>query len=84
MEKTEFEFPDEIEAKNPRQGGKVVEPEDDKPEIEVVDDTPEADRNRKPMEEPPKDVTDEELSAPGQRSGRAREGRSPATGSVDH
>jgi hypothetical protein len=62
MEKTEFEFPDEIEAKNPREGGKVVEPEDDKPEIEVVDDTPEADRNRKPMEEPPKDVTDEELS----------------------
>ena len=62
MEKTEFEFPDEIEAKNPREGGKVVEPDDDKPEIEVVDDTPEADRNRKPMEEPPKDVTDEELS----------------------
>ncbi len=62
MEKTEFEFPDEIEAKNPREGGKVVEPEDDKPEIEVIDDTPEADRNRKPMEEPPKDVTDEELS----------------------
>lgn len=62
MEKTEFEFPDEIEAKNPREGGKVVEPEDDKPEIEVVDDTPEADRNRKPMEEPPKDVTDEELA----------------------
>jgi hypothetical protein len=59
MEKTEFEFPDELEAKNPREGGKVVEPE---PEIEVVDDTPEADRNRKPMEEPPKDVTDEELS----------------------
>lgn len=62
MEKTEFEFPDEIEAKNPREGGKVVQPEDDKPEIEVVDDTPEADRNRKPMEEPPKDVTDEELA----------------------
>lgn len=58
MEKTEFTFPDEVED-NPRKGGAVVEPE---PEIEVVDDTPEADRNRKPMEEPPKDVTDEELS----------------------
>jgi hypothetical protein len=61
IEKTEFEFPDEAEA-NPRKGGAVVEAEDDKPEIEVVDDTPEADRNRKPMDEPPKDVTDEELA----------------------
>ena len=33
---------------------------DDKLEIEVVDDTPEADRNRK-TSEPPADVTDEEL-----------------------
>ena len=61
MEQTEFTFPDEEVAVNPRKGGTVVEPEE-KPEIEVVDDTPEADRNRKPMEEPPKDVTDEELS----------------------
>jgi len=58
IEKTEFEFPDEAEA-NPRKGGAVVEPED---EIEIVDDTPEEDRNRKPMAEAPKDVTDEELS----------------------
>ena len=61
MEKTEFEFPDEIEE-NPRAGGKVVEPEEPKDEIEVVDDTPEQDRGRKPMEEPPKEVTDEELA----------------------
>jgi hypothetical protein len=61
MEQTEFTFPDEAAA-NPRKGGAVVKPESDDPEIEVVDDTPEADRNRKPMEEPPKDVTDEELS----------------------
>lgn len=60
IEQTEFEFPDE-QAENPRKGGAVVEPED-KPEIEVVDDTPEADRNRKPMEEPPKEVTEEELA----------------------
>ena len=61
IEKTEFEFPDEVET-NPRKGGKVVEPESDEPEIEVVDDTPEEDRNRKPMTEPPKEVTDDELS----------------------
>jgi hypothetical protein len=65
-EQTEFEFPDEAEA-NPRKGGKVVEPEPEievaaEPEIEVVDDTPEEDRNRKPMAEPPKEVTDEELA----------------------
>jgi hypothetical protein len=58
FEKTEFEFPDEVEQ-NPRKGGAVVEPE---PEVEVVDDTPEEDRNRKPMEAPPKDVTDDELA----------------------
>jgi hypothetical protein len=61
IEKTEFEFPDEAEV-NARKGGKVVEPESDAPEIEVVDDTPAEDRGRKPMSEPPKDVTDEELS----------------------
>ena len=61
IEKTEFEFPDEKEE-NPRKGGNVVEPESSEPEIEVIDDTPEEDRGRKPMTEPPKDVTDEELS----------------------
>ena len=68
MDKTEFEFPDEAEA-NSRKGGKVVAPEDkvevvqedDKAEIEIVDDTPPEDRNRKPMAEPPKEMTDEEL-----------------------
>ena len=62
IEKTEFEFPDEKEE-NLRKGGKVVTPEeDDKPEIEVVDDTPEADRYRTPMAEPPQDPTEEELA----------------------
>ena len=61
IEKTEFEFPDEVEV-NARKGGKVVEPESDTPEIEVVDDTPPEDRGRKPMSEPPRDVTDDELS----------------------
>jgi hypothetical protein len=61
IEKTEFEFPDEAEA-NPRKGGRVVEPEADEPEIEVVDDTPEEDRYRTPMAEPPQDPTEEELA----------------------
>lgn len=59
MEQTEFTFPDETPAENPRKGGAVVEPETD---IEIVDDTPEVDRGRKPMDEPPKEVTDEELA----------------------
>lgn len=58
MEKVEFEFPDEIEAKNSREGSKVVEPE-----VEIIDDTPEVDRNRKPMNEAPVDPTDDELEA---------------------
>ena len=37
-----------------------VDSSDDELEIEVVDDTPKADRNRKPSD-PPEDVTDEEL-----------------------
>jgi len=60
IEKTEFVFPDEAEAKNPRQGGRVVTPE---PEVEIVDDTPEKDRNRKPMAAAPSDPTDEELES---------------------
>ena len=63
IEKTEFEFPDEKEE-NLRKGGKVVTPEeDDKPEIEVVDDTPEEDRYRTPMKEAPQDPTEEELAS---------------------
>jgi hypothetical protein len=62
MEKTEFTFPDEVEEKQSRAGSKVVKPEADEPEVEIVDDTPEQDRGRKPMEEAPKDVTDEELA----------------------
>ena len=61
IEKTEFEFPDEKEE-NLRKGGKVVTPEEDKPEIEVVDDTPEEDRYRTPMNEAPQDPTEEELA----------------------
>jgi hypothetical protein len=61
FEKTEFEFPDEVEAKESRLGSKVVTPEPD-PEIEIVDDTPEEDRNKPALPEPPEDVTEDELS----------------------
>lgn len=55
-EQTEFEFPDEIEAK-----GTVTNDADDDTEIEVIDDTPPKDRNRKPLDSAPEEVTDEEL-----------------------
>lgn len=69
-EKIEFEFPDEVEEKQSRLGSKVVQPEPenrveepDEPEIEVVDDTPPEDRNRKPMATPPQEPSDEELES---------------------
>jgi len=60
MEKTEFEFPDEIEAKASRAGSRVVEPEAE--EIEIVDDTPEKDKGRTSLAESPAEVTEDELS----------------------
>jgi hypothetical protein len=62
IEKVEFEFPDEIEEKE--QSNQTVDSgaDNDESEIEVVDDTPEEDRDREPMKEPPEEVTDEELA----------------------
>jgi hypothetical protein len=60
IEKVEFEFPDEVEEKGSRLGSKVIAVELE-PEIEVVDDTPEVDQGKTPMEHPPKDLTEEEL-----------------------
>ena len=60
LEKTEFEFPDEIEAKKTKDFK-------EEPEIEIVDDTPEEDRNRTPMQTPPQEPTDEELAAYSQK-----------------
>ena len=58
IEKVEFEFPDEkAEAED-----KVNVEAEGKDDIEIVDDTPLEDRGRKPMVEPPKELTDEELS----------------------
>lgn len=67
FEKVEFEFPHEQEEKSSREGSKVVATDKEKPEqlqendIEIVDDTPPEDRNRTPMTEPPKEMSDEEL-----------------------
>ena len=54
-----FKFPHEREEE--KAGDLQVEVEGDT-EIEVVDDTPEPDRNRPPMKEPPAEVTDDELA----------------------
>jgi hypothetical protein len=61
LEKVEFEFPDEKEDKNSKVEDKADEAES-KPEIEVVDDTPEHDRNRSKMVEPPKEFAEDELN----------------------
>jgi hypothetical protein len=62
IEKTEFEFPDEKEEKATKVAGRASKDEDDEPEIEVVDDTPEYDRNRTKMAEPPKEFAEDELN----------------------
>ena len=58
-----FKFPHEQEEAKakPQDDDIQVEVEGAETEVEVVDDTPEQDRGRKPMKEPPTEVTDEEL-----------------------
>ena len=56
----EFKFPDE-KVENKKEEAIDFEVEGDS-EIEVVDDTPDEDKGRQPMKEPPAEVTDEELS----------------------
>jgi hypothetical protein len=57
MDKDEFKLPE------PSDQEEQIEIEvEGESEVEVVDDTPPEDRGRKPMTEPPADVTDEELA----------------------
>ena len=56
----EFKFPDETPVSTNEE--KVEYEVESGPEIEVVDDTPEADRGRAPMKEPPAEITDDELA----------------------
>ena len=56
-----YKFPDEIEEENLAKGGKANEK--DELEIEVVDDVPEADRGRKPLDKEVVEPTDEELNS---------------------
>jgi hypothetical protein len=58
---TEFQFPDEIKAEKKDAPEELQIEVEGETEIEVVDDTPEEDRGRKPMKEPPAEVTDDEL-----------------------
>lgn len=62
MPADDFEFPDEIESKK-RTKVDDDDGEDTPFEIEVVDDTPVKDRNRKPLDGAPEDVTDAELES---------------------
>jgi hypothetical protein len=61
MDAEKFKFPDEKPIKAEEEKLEVSVESD--VEVEVVDDTPEADRNRPPMKEAPADVTDEELAS---------------------
>jgi hypothetical protein len=54
MADTDFKFPDEEVVNNKETASTEVE-------IEIVDDTPDDDKNRRPMKEAPVDVTDDEL-----------------------
>ena len=58
QEKIEFEFPDEIEEKRKA----TAKADTGELAVEVIDDTPPADRGRKPLDGPVPDISEDELS----------------------
>ena len=58
VQNEDFKFPDEQTVNTSQE---KVEYEVEGAEVEVVDDTPEADKGRKPMKEAPAEITDDEL-----------------------
>jgi len=61
FEKVEYEFPDEKEAKESQKELPLETKSEEQADIEVVDDTPEPDRGRKPLESSPDEPTEDEL-----------------------
>src|SRR5512139_1678260 len=60
LDKTEYKFPDEVKIEDDAKGAEAITEE----EIEVVDDTPEADRNRAPLGKTADEIApDEEIAA---------------------
>ena len=63
---SEFKFPDELEEEKKTESVEI-ESNADEIEIEVVDDTPPADRGRKALEKEVEDPTDEEIASYGDK-----------------
>ena len=61
IEKVEFQFPDEKADAEAKVNDEEIKAEGDG-DIEIVDDTPPADRGRKPSDEPPREFSDDELA----------------------